>query len=79
MSRIYRVAVNNEFAEVGKTPEMHLVDANSPAQAIQFVARKFITAEVAKPRDVADLMKAGVTVETTIAPAQDDLTGGGIQ
>lgn len=41
-----------------------LVNANTPAQAVMFVARKTITAQPAKPADVVRVMTAGGKLET---------------
>lgn len=64
MSRIYKVtAVYGEGTEVVSKP--FLVDAPSPGQARTHVAKKFLTTEIAKPRDIVSLMERGVKVEAS--------------
>lgn len=41
-----------------------LIEANTPSQAIMFVASAAIQARAAKPQDVARVMAAGGKVET---------------
>lgn len=62
-SRIYKVdiEISDKPNHVART---FLVDANSPGQARAYVAGKFITCAIAKPRDVVEALKSGVEVET---------------
>ncbi len=57
-TRIYlvEVATHPDKAE-------HLVEASSKNQAILHVAKSLITVEIAKPKEISQLMKAGADVE----------------
>lgn len=62
-TRIYKVDVQHGQGEV----KTYLVDANSPHQARQHVAKKFMASAIAKPREIVDLMQAGAKVEEVSA------------
>lgn len=66
-SRIYKVT----------TPlGVRLIDALVKQNAIAFVAREQITAEVATGHDIAELVGAGIKVERTTAPSNNELFEG---
>lgn len=63
-SRIYKVtAVYGDGDDVNA--KTFLVDAASPGQARTYVAKKFLTTEIAKPRDIVAFMADGGKVEVT--------------
>lgn len=49
-----------------------LVEASNKAQAISFVAKNTITAEVASQSELVRLVQAGITVEGVGDPAEED-------
>ncbi len=66
-TRIYAVTVRDN--------DTYLVDATSKQQAERHVAAKFISAEVANGKTVAELMANGVKVETAGDPDTGKLPG----
>lgn len=70
-TRIYKVEL--DIADVALTGPNHepnhqqrhfLVDATSANQARAYIANKFVTCAIAKPREIVSLLQEGVTVET---------------
>lgn len=60
-TRIYKVDVDTPNT---KAQRSYLVDATSAGQAKSYVASKFVTCAIAKPREIVSLLQEGVTVET---------------
>jgi hypothetical protein len=58
-----------EANQEGKNPR--LVDASSPSQALRHVAKAVIEITIPNTKRVAELLKAGVEVETVSAPKTD--------
>lgn len=58
-TRIYAITPTDATA----TPEPHLVEANSPGQALKHVTRSMFKVAVASGKNVADAYKAGLEVE----------------
>ncbi len=56
-----------------ETGVIRLVDAQQNAQALRHVASDTFEVLVAKPRQIAELIGAGVTLETYSADAQAEL------
>ncbi len=64
-TRIYKVTAHGNDGSID-----YLVEATSQTQARLHLAKVMITVSVAKPKDIAQLMAAGVKLETAGEGAQ---------
>ncbi len=66
MSRYYAVRKKADLADVA------LVEADTKAGALRFVAEKTLTAESVSQKDLVKLMQAGVRIETAKSEAKEE-------